>query len=321
MHNYFVLTGPTAAGKTAWLVSRARSAPITAISADSRQAYRYMNIGTGKPSPSEQQILPHYGLDCVEPGINHSVYQFLTITAESLRLARLKQQQVWVCGGAGLYIRALVQKLQLGQPPRPLLRRAVEHKMAGQSARAIAEQFMLAVTDPDNPVRIIRALEQQCSERNAREAIYAWCGLSVQAAEQDSAASLQHREAAELSELEQWQCAGIAVLDPGKALLAEQIALRVRGMFEQGLVEEVRSLRALGYGAASVVANGIGYREGGAVLDGLQDYEEAISQTITRTCQYAKRQRTYFRSQAWPVLTEPELEAWAATIARLSDPG
>jgi tRNA dimethylallyltransferase len=289
---------------------------MLAISADSRQAYRHMDIGTGKPTTTERQILPHYGLDCVKPGIFYSVYQFLTIAAAGLAAARLQQRQAWVCGGAGLYIRALVEGLALSSGPRPLLRQALNHQLTLHKPRDVAAALEVSVKDPDNPVRVLRAAESACADPQRCALIYAWCGLDACAARADAADEGGQVDAAVRGELALWHCAGIAVLDPGREELNRRIERRVGQMFSQGLVDEVAELRRLGYGLTAVVQNSIGYREAAAVLDGHLGLDAAVEQTVVRTRQYAKRQRTYFRGRGWPVVAEAQLTDWAAATAR-----
>ena len=123
--SFYVLTGPTAAGKTAWLLKRSLHRPMLVVSADSRQVYLNMDIGTGNPTLPEQKILPHYVINCINPSISYSVYQYLIDAAKVLRFSTRQRAAIWVCGGTGLYIRALVEKLSLGARPRPELRRAM----------------------------------------------------------------------------------------------------------------------------------------------------------------------------------------------------
>ena len=117
-----------------------------------------------------------------------------------------------------------------------------------------------------------------------------------------------------LSSLRGWECAGIAVLDPGKAALDQRIIDRVGYMYENGLVEEVQNLRKLGYGTALTVKTAIGYKEAGLLLDGKFSKQEALQRTIIRTRQYARRQRIYFRGRGWPVFNEEQLSARDGTI-------
>lgn len=308
---YHVLTGPTAAGKTELLLSRAADRPLTAISADSRQVYLYMDIGTGKPTLTARKILPHYVVDCVEPTAIYSVHQFLMDAARGFSAARRESRELWVVGGSGLYIRALTESLALGSPPRPELRQALAARLSELTPRQLAEALDLKPRDPDNPVRVIRAAELACREPARARQIYAWAGLSCR---ETPAAADDGGIGAAREELSHWQCAGLAVLDPGREELAQRIVSRTEAMFSGGLVEEVGRLRELGYGNAPVVAQGIGYREAGQVLDGELSTAEASERTVIRTRQYAKRQRTYIRGRGWPVYPPATIGAWLDSL-------
>lgn len=281
-----------------------------------------MNIGTGKPSRADLMILPHHGIDLLEPGIFFSVFQYLTVAVNGLRRAVAENRQAWFCGGTGLYIRAIVEGLPLGSPPRPALRARMTQLIAERGAREVASALGLSPVDPENPVRVLRAVENACSDSKQRQRIYTYGGLGdPEQAERDvegsAAAGPESAASFELArrELAGWRCAGIAVLDPGRAELEALIDRRVSGMFDHGLVDETSKLRQLGYGNVEVVRSGIGYREAGAVLDQSMTREEAVKQAVLRTRQYAKRQRTYFRGRGWPVFSPDGLDAWAGGLS------
>lgn len=293
--SYRVLTGPTASGKTDMLLQRAATVPVRVISADSRQVYRGMDIGTGKPTPAELVAAPHYGLDLLDPGQSFSAHDFVVLAAAALTELDDFEGEVWVCGGTGLYIRALIEQLPLGSPPRPALRDALCERFKAESPRAVAAALKLELRDADNPVRVLRAAET-LAHRDPQH-VYAYAGLPADADPGVNAAEdRRHREALEV--LAGWDCAGIEVLDPG-ANLDERILLRVTGMFDAGLTDEVERLRARGSGATRHVAQGIAYAEAGALLDGELTEAAAIARAVIRTRQYAKRQRTYFRGHGW----------------------
>lgn len=308
---YHVLSGPTAAGKTGHLLAIASSLPLIVISADSRQVYRYMDIGTGKPTKAELKILPHYGVDRLEPGIKYSVYQFLTFAAQAFAVARGTGCQVWVCGGTGLYLHSLLAGFDLGGAPRPELRLAITQRINVSSARQVADALGLKLADPDNPVRVIRQAEHACTDRRRACEIYTWAGLDLDC-EQCQPAQAEAVDVDAREELARWRCAGVHVLDPGRDELLKRIETRIAGMFNSGLVDEVVELRRRGFGQADVVSEGIAYREAGRVLDGELAVPEAIERAVIRTRQYAKRQRTYFKGRGWSVVNDAELSAMLA---------
>lgn len=313
-HTYYVLTGPTAAGKTDWLIEHSVKVPNLAIAADSRQVYRHMDIGTGKPSSSDLKMLPHYGISILNPNKAHSVYQFLNTALAGFYQALAAGMVPWVLGGTGLYIRALVEELPLGSAPRPRLREGVEQMLRQRRAADVCRELGLAPADKSNPVRVLRAVEMVCTTPAETERIYRYFNLEIDDAAVDEQAEGQ-QEPVDWDALGEWKCGGIAVLDPGREALNRRIKQRVVGMFAEGLVEEVAELRRLGYGDEVVVANGIGYREAGQLLSGELSRDEAVGRTIIRTRQYAKRQRTYFRGQGWPFVDAARLSKWYSGLA------
>lgn len=308
-HIYYVLTGPTAAGKTDWLIEHSVKVPNLAIAADSRQVYCHMDIGTGKPSSSDLKMLPHYGISILNPNKAHSVYQFLNTALAGFRHANSARMVPWVLGGTGLYIRALVEQLPLGSPPRPKLREGVERMLRQRRAADVCHELGLVPADKSNPVRVLRAVEMACITPAETERIYRYFNLKMEDAAADEHAEGQ-QDLVDWEELKPWRCGGIAVLDPGRVELQQRIAHRVAGMFASGLVAEVKELRRRGYGDAPVVVQGIGYHEAGQLIDEQLSREEAIDRTIIRTRQYAKRQRTYFRGQGWPFMNAVQLSDW-----------
>jgi tRNA dimethylallyltransferase len=301
---YRVLTGPTAAGKTGWLLARARTRPLRVISADSRQVYRGMDIGTGKPTADELAYAPHYGLDLLDPGQPFSAQGFLHMAAAAFAELRDFTGEVWVCGGTGLYIRTLVEGLPLGPPPRPQLRAALWPLIQARGPQAVAAELGLYFAETANPVRVLRRAEHAAQAKGGGR-VYAFAGLDP--ALQATDVETNMLDSTLRAELAQWSCDGFYVLDPGDAL-EEQIRGRVQAMFAAGLSDEVRALRAAGFGAVDVVAGGIAYAEAGAQLDGAMTEAEAVARASVRTRQYAKRQRTYFKGQGWPILTQQALD-------------
>ena len=299
---YRVLTGPTAAGKTACLRNRAPQRPVAVVSADSRQVYQGMNVGTGTPDTTCLEILPHYVVNIVSPPIIFSVYQYLIETTKALRELEAADAEVWVCGGTGLYIRGLLERLPLRAGPRPMLRESLYRRLEHESAAEVATALQLDLVEIDNPSRVVRCCEAACQSEESFERFYLPLGLDHRAWESDNAAQQPDPGYEEtLAYLGKWRCLGIAVLDPGLDELSAMIEIRVRAMFENGLLDEVRQLELSGFADAQVVRDGIAYREALAVIQGRMELEEGIQLAMIRTRQYAKRQRTYFRGQGWPV--------------------
>lgn len=313
---YRVVTGPTASGKTAALLRLATTRPMVAVSADSRQVYQFMDIGTGKPAPVEQSILFHKVIDIVSPLDKFNAHYFLKLAATALEEAYEQGSEPWVVGGTGLYIRALVENLGLGVAPRPKLRAALAKLLADKSAVEVSRMFSVSTPDDSNPVRVARLIENACRDRGKAMQVYQIAGIDVEALDSDSADVSSSIKDDTKDKLSKWRCGAIAVLDPGREELAHNIGMRVAGMFQRGLIEEVEKLRELGFGSAPVVKDGIGYREAGQVLDGKLDKQQAIGLTVVRTKQYAKRQRTYFKKLGWGVIHPADFEDWVSKLEK-----
>ena len=279
-----VIAGATATGKTGLSLDlaralRAEGTPAEVISADSRQVYRGLDIGTAKAPPAERADIPHHGLDLVNPDEPFSVAHFVRHASEALAGIRERGGVAILVGGTGLYLRAVARGLDAEALPADRdTRAAVEGLLAREGlGAAVARLHRLAperaaATDLANPRRVARALEIAELAGDAPPppprgypGVVAWLGLHVHGA--------QHRE---------W------------------IANRARAQFDAGLVEEAQGLRER-YDPTLPAFSAIGYREAWALLDGEIDRETAIERDAQRNVAFAKRQSTWFRS-------EPDIE-------------
>ena len=276
------MAGPTATGKSGLAIELALAArelgrPAEIISADSRQVYRGMDIGTAKTPSVEREGVPHHGLDLVDPDEAFSVADFARHASQVLGdlAARDPEAIAILVGGTGLYLRAVARDLDTGAlPVDPGVRARVEAGLERAGLRRAVERLTsiaprLAVkTDLKNPRRVARALEIALLAGDvdrptpgAYGGRLCWLGLT---------------------------------LDPPTN--REWIAKRARNQFEAGLLEEARDLRDR-YGAESRSFSAFGYREAFAVLDGRLELQAAIDEDVRRTVAFAKRQRTWFRSE------------------------
>ena len=279
-----VLAGATATGKTGLSLDLARALhtegiPAEVISADSRQVYRGLDIGTAKVPMAERADVPHHGLDLVDPDEPFSVAHFLRHASEALDGIGDRGGLAILVGGTGLYLRAVARGLDAEALPSDRdTRAAVESLLAREGLGAAVDRLRrlapkrAAATDLANPRRVARALEiaelagdVPPPPPRGYAGHVAWLGLRVQGA--------QHRE---------W------------------IGTRARDQFDAGLVEEARGLRER-YDPTLPAFSAIGYREAWALLDGEIDRETAIERDAQRNVAFAKRQSTWFRS-------EPDIE-------------
>jgi len=298
-----VIVGPTAVGKTAVAVRLAARLPLEAVSADSRQVYRGMDIGTGKPTAAERAELRHHLLDVVDPSERYHAARFRLDALEAIEAIRARGRLPLVVGGTGLYVRALLKGLHPAPPADPALRRELEASLAAHGPEALHRR--LAARDPSaaarlhprDHVRIVRALEVDV--------------LGGPGAERADWARA----------VPPFRLLMVGLRQP-RATLNRRIVDRVRAMVAHGMMREVRQLLAAGYDDTLPAMGGIGYRQFVAVLRGTMTEADAVRLMIRDTTRYAKRQMTWFardREIRWldvdavggPAGAAATIEAWA----------
>src|SRR5690349_19256819 len=290
-----VVAGPTATGKTElgirlgeWLIEQGR--PATIISADSRQVYRGLDIGTAKVADADRRRVPHAGLDLVDPDERFAVSDFTEHANGVLHDLATRDGVALLVGGTGLYLRAVARGLDLeALPDDPAIRARLEAEFDAEGLEPLATRLLAtapvlaAETHLANPRRVIRALEiaeLRGDGPRPQPRGYAgpstWIGLDV--------AAEAHRR---------------------------RIARRAREQFEAGLIDEAVALRER-YEPSLPAFSAIGYQEAWAVADGAETREAAIDQDARRNVAFAKRQRTWFRAESvvtWLDATDPFDEA------------
>ena len=270
-----VLVGPTAIGKTDVAVRLAARLPLEAVNADSRQVYRGMDIGTGKPSADERAALPHHLIDVVDPPERYHAARFRRDALEAIARIRARGRLPVVVGGTGLYVRALLKGLHPAPPADPALRVELEAIAAAQGSEALhrrlAERDPAAAArlHPRDRVRLVRALE-----------VLTLGGPGPEPADWSSA-------------VPPFRLLMVGLRQSREAL-GRRIADRVRAMVARGMMSEVQGLLEAGYDEALPAMGGIGYRQFSAVLRGDMTEAEATRLMIRDTTRYAKRQMTWF---------------------------
>ena len=280
-----VIAGATATGKTVLAIELAEAflaegRPAEIISADSRQVYRGLDIGTAKATAEDRARVPHHGLDLVDPAEPFSVADFATHARGALATIAERDGVAILAGGTGLYLRAVARGLDTDAlPSDPAIRAGIERDLETDGLAPLVERLRAlapaaaARIDLRNPRRVVRALEiaevagdaPPPAARGYPGAV-AWLGLTLDPAE--------HRQ---------------------------RIEGRARAQFEAGLLEEARALRDR-FDPALPAFSAIGYREAWSVLDGQSTLEAAIALDAQRNVAFAKRQRTWFRAEpdiAW----------------------
>ena len=270
-----MIVGPTAVGKTAVVAAWAECQPITVVSADARQVYRGLDIGTAKPSGALLGRVPHLGLDVVAPGERYSAGRFARDAAQWLGHIQGAGRQPVVVGGTGLYVRALVEGL-FHEPPLDPARRERLRTWAGTLTPARLAHWAARLD------RRFAGGGRQRAGRAVEVALLTGRGLSWWQ---------EHARAS--GAMRPWY---IQLTLPRDAL-HRRIAHRVDEMLAGGLVEEVRRVLATGVAPHAPGLDGVGYREVAAMLAGRLPERELREAIVVATRRYAKRQETWFRNQ------------------------
>jgi len=285
------LVGPTASGKSALALDVAERLGAEIVSADSRQLYRGLDIGTAKPTAAERARVPHHCIDLVDADVTFDAARFREAAAAAIARVSARGRPVLVVGGTGLYVRVLLRGLCPAPPRAPALRAVLVEKMALRGRPAMHRA--LAAIDPEaarrispqDGVRVVRALE---------------VGLTTG------------------TPLSRWQTDHGFAEAPYDALviglgrptpeLDRRIAARAEAMMASGFLDEVRRLWARGLSPETPALRAVGYREMLACIEGGLDESAALAATVRATRQFAKRQRTWFRREPGVRWRHPEGE-------------
>jgi tRNA dimethylallyltransferase len=273
-----VIAGSTGVGKTRVATALAGLAPVEIVTADSRQLYRGLDIGTAKPSAAERAAAPYHGLDLIGPGERYSAGRFAAEARGWIAGITSRGRLPLVVGGTGFYLRALFEGLFAEPPLDPGRRRTL-----GAALRRLDRATLARWAARLDPAFRARGGGAQRAARAVEVALLAGRPLSA----------WQRAAPPAPSGLEPWY----AVLTLPRPVLAARIAARARAMLEAGLVEEVRRLLAAGVPRDAPGLSGVGYREVVAHLDGALAAEGLAAAIAAATRRYAKRQETWLRHQ------------------------
>ncbi len=279
MNNIICIAGPTASGKTALAVALAKELNGEVVSCDSMQIYRRMDIGTAKPTPEEQQGIPHHMIDVAEPDEDFSVSRYCAMADPIVQDILARGKTPIIAGGTGLYMDSLIRGNDFAPFPSTGCRERLEAQADSEGIEVLLNR--LREIDPEaasrlhlaDRKRIIRALEVYLE---TGETITAH-NLRTQAIPPKYAPIWLGLDFAERSEL------------------YRRIDRRVEIMMEMGLMEEIKSLLASGIPKKCTAMQAIGYKEFVSALDGQCSIPEAVAQVQQSSRHYAKRQLTWFR--------------------------
>lgn len=276
-----IITGPTASGKTALSIELAKQIGGEIISADSMQVYRHMDIGSAKVTKEEMDGVPHHLIDVLEPSEEFNVVRFQEMARKAMEGIYERGKIPIIAGGTGFYIQALLYDIDFTETDENnSIREELEQKARTEGAAVLHD--MLREIDPEsaeaihenNVKRVIRAIE-----------FYRQTGKKI---------SDHNRQEREKSSPYQFL---YYVIDLPRELLYSRIEQRVDQMVEQGLVEEVKALQAMGCTRDMVSMQGLGYKEILDYLNGQLTLDEAVYVLKRDTRHFAKRQLTWFRRE------------------------
>jgi tRNA dimethylallyltransferase len=282
-----VIAGPTASGKTSFAVNLAVEFEAEIVGADSMQVYRGLDIGTAKPSTEELKGVAHHLMDLVNPDESFDAARFVEEADRAIADISGRGKRVIVAGGTGLYLRALLHGLHQGPASTPEIRaeindRAKQEGWPALHAELLSKDPKIAQRlHPNDGVRIGRALE-----------VFQASGVPM--------SEWQRRHAFSRSRYESL----IMGIEWQRDELNQKIEKRTQEMMDAGLLKEVKSLLAAGWGSELKPMQGLGYRRLCEHLAGELSLEEAVEKIKTDTRRFAKRQMTWFKK-------EPGLE-WVA---------
>ena len=280
----YAVMGPTASGKTALALDLAERLGGEIISCDSAAVFRGLDIGTAKPALAEQARIPHHLIDVLEPTEQWSAADFADAADEKIAALWSAGRVAILCGGTGLWMRALVRGIFRAPGIDPDVRATVRAALAERGSRAMHAELTAidpqaaARIEPNDPQRIGRALEVFMQTGRRISALQAEHGFSER----------------------RYHLVGVAPQWP-RDVLRTRIAERTRWMYAHGLLDETRRCLAAGVPPAAPGLSVIGYRDAVAHLQGRLSLEDAVQETMTATRRYAKRQVNWFNH-------EPDIE-------------
>jgi len=270
------IVGPTGVGKSELALRLARSFPLEIISADSRQVYRYLDIGTNKPTLGERALVPHHIIDVVDPDEDFSLATYHQLAIDALKAIQQKGKFPLLVGGTGLYMWSLVEGWKIPQvPPDRELRHRLETKAQQEDGQSLYRELQSIDTvaaariDPRNIRRVVRALE-----------IYYATGQPP--------SQVQRKEVPSFPVL-------VIGLTQERSQLCRRIEERVDEMIKRGLVEEVQQLLEEGCSPLLPSMSGIGYKQIVQFVRGEMTLPEAVGKIKHETHRLARHQYAWFR--------------------------
>lgn len=270
--DFITILGPTASGKTSVAVKLAAEIDAEIISADSRQVYRRMDLGTGKDLEDyciQGKNIPYHLIDIAEPGTKYNVYEYQKDFLQAYNDIRSRGKKMIVCGGTGLYLESVLRSYRLSPVPQnPELREQLSGKSLAELTHILSQYKTLHnTTDVDSAQRAIRAIE---------------------IAEYYKHTPIDDRPFPTLTSY-------VIGIDVDRETRRQRISARLKQRLDNGMVDEVKRLLAEGIPADDLIYYGLEYKFLTLYAIGKMSYEEMFRQLEIAIHQFAKRQMTWFR--------------------------
>jgi tRNA dimethylallyltransferase len=274
-----IILGPTAVGKSDIAIALAVEMNGAIVNADSQQVYRYLDIGTGKPSKAERERAAHFMIDVVDPDEEFNAALYRRLANECIKQIHRRNQNAIVCGGTGLYLKALTKGLFDGPGQNGEMRQALEQRIEREGIEALYRELLqtdpsvAATIHPNDRLRTMRALE-----------VYQSTGKRLSDWQKEHAFHEQPFDVLKIG------------LNRERGELYGLINCRSERMVAAGFLDEVRGLVTKGYSLSLKPLLSVGYRQMGQVVQGQQDLADALEEMKQETRRLAKRQLTWFRA-------------------------
>jgi len=287
-----VIVGPTAVGKSRVAIEVAKAFETEVLTADSRQVYRGMDVGTDKPAPEERHGVPHRLIDLIDPDESYNAGWYRRQAIDEIERLYRDRRLPLVVGGTGLYVRTLLKGLCDAPEADPIMRAALKQEVKDQGydrlyARLVdVDPEAAARLHPRDESKVIRALE-----------VFQLSGRRMSEFQQE------HRFA------ERPFSALVIGLNRDRAVLYRRIEERIDWQLANGLIEETQQLLAQGYQRTSAAMKSLGYRQVAEHLAGEYDAAEMVRRFKRDTRHFSKRQMTWFRKEPgiqWLTIEESE---------------
>lgn len=301
MRKIIVVAGPTAVGKTEYAIEVAKKINGEIVSCDSMQLYKYMDIGSAKPTAEERAQVYHYLVDEIDPKEAFSVAEYQKLAKQAIEEIFEKGKIPVIAGGTGLYLNSLLYNMDFGGAKSDdQLRRKLEEIAENEGVDALYDLLLEKDQDAagrihkNNVKKVIRAIE--AIELNGK--VEDFNNLNVPTDEYEVL---------------------MLCLNRNRDELYDRINRRVDILMDMGLLEEVKSLMDMGFTADDIAMKGIGYKEIIGYFDGEYDLETAVELVKRNTRRYAKRQITWFKryeNMKWFNLSEEGLEDVISWVER-----